>query len=200
MKNFLNYAVWLLALSGISFFSSCSDDDDDGPSREVSYKGETYILSESFVIDYGNFYPGYTNYDFILTDGQFTSLEDEITNATVVVYAELISPDENAFLTGTYTFDDSADPGDNRFFYDAGILIDENDDQTINELDAYIEATGGTIQVSGDPYNYTLTFNLTLEGGEALTGSYAGSFTYRDESDGSRFPDGSGLRLRLMKK
>ncbi|WP_207434262.1 hypothetical protein [Sabulibacter ruber] len=193
LKQF--YPIRSLALAVlVGFtFSACSDDDDEvSPDTEnrIEYNGASYTLKSGVVIDYGvtGDEDTHYNYDFMVTDGILPDTEEifEIPNAKISVYAELLSPGADAFEVGTFTFVQDVNAAQNRdkhVFEYVEVVVDSNNDNMLDMDDDYLEVTGGTIKVSGSNNDYTVEYNLTLDGGKTVKGNYSGDFNYIDGRD-----------------
>ena len=188
----LFYLAGVLALLATA---SCKDDDSDVDADPITgnfmFDGKGYTARKGFVVDNGGLQTHY-NYDFYLVDKADITLSDLESstgelNTTFFLFAELFSPGDDEFRTGTFTFNENADD-DDYFFVDVDLVVDSNNDNKLSLADTFYDAEGGTITVAGTPNNYTLTFNLTLDNGKKLTGSYTGNFQYVDHS-GKRAPD-----------
>ena len=171
--------VTLLSLALLVFFMfSCKSDDDDGDkvaSGSVTFDGDSYSLTNGFMIDFGAD-GGFYNIDFTTYDGSLNIGEEKI-EGSVEIYAELFAPG-TSFSTGTFeylSFFDDPEPGD-YFFNSSYITIDSDDDGEIDSNDDSFSATGGTIMLSGSGSNYTITYDLTFANSMTLTGSVSGKF------------------------
>ncbi|WP_425391249.1 hypothetical protein [Ekhidna sp.] len=191
MKRSTPKLAVILGVTISIFLSSCSK--DDGPSsgeNVLTFDGNAYTMVDGLVSDYGSGFPyssdqstAHYNLDFTVFDGEITLFEDGFSSVgvTLEVYVELFAPGES-FSAGTFQYvddDASASETENKHVFSAGevIVVGSSSD---NEY----EVTGGSVVVSGSGNtNYTLTYNLQVEGGRTLTGTYAGSFKYEDERE-----------------
>lgn len=163
MKNSFKYLIFAAI---IIFSSSCKDDEDDKVkvSGSVEYKGTSYSLSQGLILDYGEDFDEY-NYDFYFSDGKIDPNADNYEDAfsgSVVVYLELYN-EGSSFQTGTFTFD-----GDSKYVSSASI-------NTGSTLESIIDASSGTVTVSGTDDNYTVSFELTFDDETTATGTVKGS-------------------------
>lgn len=174
-----------------------SDFVDSNGEGTFSYMDETYDASFGLIENFGgsdadedgenDFY----NYDFYITDGFYTIDDGDFYmdgDATIEVYAELLSASGSSFETGTFTFIPNYEITslDESFFSSAHILIDLNGDGDTDDANEFAQATGGAITVAGDDGDYTLTFDLELDNGETLQGVFVADFEYLDNSSGER--------------
>lgn len=171
MKKTLTY----LLLASVVILSSCKDDDDStvSISGSVVYDGTTTSLNNGLIVDYGEDvdYNEY-NYDFYLSDGaiDYTATSySEIFKGSIVVYLELYN-EGSSFETGTYTFDGSSN-------YIASAYIN-----TGGSFSSEVYAESGTVTVSGDDSNYTVTYELTFEDETTATGTVGGTFEIMEAS------------------
>jgi hypothetical protein len=198
MKTLFNLKYVLLLAFASLFIVACEkddDDDDDNGNNTIVFDGTSYTIVDGLVEDYGEYDPiesgEYThwNYDFSLLDVEFTQETEEgytywdaPESASFFAYAELFSPGTTSFQAGTFEFIeyDSATPEniDGKFFFNEAYMgIKVDGDET------GFEATAGTVKVSGSGSNWTIEFDLTLEGGKTAKGSYSGTFKMEDESE-----------------
>lgn len=192
MKSIFNLKFIVLLAIASAFLMSCEkdDDDDDGGSNSIVFDGTSYSIKDGLISDYGA-YDTHWNYDFVLVNAALTEVtEDGYTyfdapEATFYVYAELFSPGTSSFQTGTFqymSYDASAEDVDGKYYFYDVTVGTRNADGT-NEMD--YEATAGTVKVTGSGSNYTIEFDVTVEGGKTVKGSYSGTFKTEDETEGS---------------
>lgn len=154
----------------------CSKDNDEGiepvidPTNSLEYKGKTYSLHEGAVVDYG--YDGeHYNQEFHLI--QFS--EDDETLVPVYFFLDLFSASEESFKQGVFTFaEDDADVAGKHYF-DDGYFI-RNMRVGSEEADEVVFVTGGTVKVAGSGLDYAIEFDVVLENGEKVKGSFGGTF------------------------
>jgi hypothetical protein len=195
MEKLLNLRFLLvLALASVVFISceKDDDDDDDGGNNSLTFDGTSYEIKDGMVENYGAYSPmseqSHWNYDFYVVDQplvQVTEGDDTYWDVEaetyLYIYSELFSPGTSSFQTGTFTYMDyegttQADIEGKYFFFNAEVAIESDGD------DMGYDAIGGTIKVSGSDYNYTIEYDLQLEGGKTAVGSYSGTFKYEDDS------------------
>ncbi len=165
-----------LGLIGCKDNSSGSGSDAD---NSFEYDGETYTLRAGAIFDYGEF-DGFINYDFILTeeDEDFES-EDEEINSEYYIYFWLESLGEGSFNGGTFNYDDSGEAEESHLYAGELAFVTSGNVEEAEEFGI----TGGSVEVDIDGSTYTLVFDVTLDNGEDLTGSYTSDdFEIIDES------------------
>lgn len=173
----LNYSFFAL---GLLATVSCNDDDQTPtpeplPVNAVSYNGKNYTIDNGSVIDWGSWEDHY-NYDFFLTDGEMDFENETAVDATVMVYAELWSPGTESFTTGTFNYDNSGVTGDKRFFENAAVVMDTNNNADLDENDDHLTVKAGSFKVSGSGTSYTVEVDVTLSNNKLLKGRYSGTF------------------------
>ncbi|UII27545.1 hypothetical protein LVD15_03685 [Fulvivirga maritima] len=177
--------------------TSCSDDDSkEGPevTNSFMYNSNTYEVKDASITDYGaDRVEGhdYYYYEFSLTNGSYELVEDsvdpdyfyfQVKGGTYDVNLDLYYPSASVFGPGEYVFASEEMISDgsiiNTPFIDwAEIRLDLNNDG-IYDGDETIAAVGGSVEVTGSDKEYTLFFELNLEDGRTLSGSFSGEFKY----------------------
>jgi hypothetical protein len=202
MKNLRNLKLQALALFFAFAAVSCEEKDKDknpspDNSKQTEYNGSKYTIKKGFYQDGGPMDlvgddDSHYNQNFFLTDGNVTLKEDgnfeNPGDAKILFMAGLLSPGTTGFKTGTYEysniFQDETLLSESAF--DAKyrnrnvmllsfIIADTDGDKNFEEEDPQ-NVTGGTIKVSGTKPNYTLEYDLTLEGNKKLKGQYTGNY------------------------
>jgi hypothetical protein len=159
---------FLFALSSITIFSSCSNDDDAVKnSNNITFDGKTVPISSAIIEDFkGIFDNTYYNYDFL-----FTGILD---GKEYFVDLVLLSPIEGgniSFTTGTFNYSSSR-PSEPRLYLEAGGLeIDQKEEFSLKS---------GKVTVSGSDTNYNVTATITLENDKILTLKYDGKLKVVD--------------------
>lgn len=104
-------------------------------------------------------------------------------DATVWLRADLHAPGGNGFQSATFEYEpDSTDEkGDlvaGRFFFNEGRFgIDTNEDGSIDsEFNEFFDVVGGTISVERLSNSVRMSFDITIEDGVNVTGSFTGVF------------------------
>lgn len=193
MKRLCLPPYLILAAFFLLFLCSCSKDEDE-PKNELNvltFDGTPYTMVDGIVEDYGHGFlfdngssPHY-NFDFSVFDGEVTLIENGYTSigVSLEVYIELFAPGES-FTAGTFSFvnEDTATESDvvgKYIFADASVTVVPDSGSDVD-----YEAVGGSVTVSGSgTTDYTIEFDLQLEGGTSLTGTYSGDFQYSDERE-----------------
>lgn len=172
----LFYSIFAL---GLLATASCKDDEtptsEPLPANTLSYNGKNYPIDNGAIIDWGSWEDHY-NYDFFLTDGMMDLENETAVDATVMIYAELWSPGTESFATGTFIFDNSGETGDKRFFENAAVVMDSNNNGELDENDDHLTVKAGTFKVSGSGTSYTVEVDVTLSDNKLLKGKYSGTF------------------------
>lgn len=186
----LRFLVFFLLLT--ASLSSCKEYDTEiapAPAavitNSVELNGKAYNFVDGLIFDYGPFFLGsrYThyNYDIAIVDAEINLNDEEYdyTKASAVLWVDLFSPGTTGFKTGTFHFIDKASMTESNtatkyFFNFAFFGASEGNGYT------YLEATGGSIKVSGTANNYTLVYDLILSNGKSLKGSFKSNLKYAD--------------------
>ena len=187
--------AFLLGMMGLI---SCSNDEAEAPNEaadpnEVRYARTSYILQQgllNFIISNDN----YHNTDVVLTDGSLNVTSINLggflaeqwypENYSISLDFSLYAPPGETFPTGRYAFgglreddvrDDPAKAG-GRYHAASFITLDTNGNKDWDDPDTDIAVTGGFVEVAGAYPDYTLTFDLQLEDGNKVQGSYQGEY------------------------
>jgi len=157
---------------------SCSKDKDEvepdiETKNELSYNGQTYPLNHGAIEDYE--YDGsHTNYEFHL----FHIISESDPVVPTYLFVDLFSPNESGFKGGTFHYIDT-DNGEvdleGKYYFDDGSFA-RNINVETEEIEEYADIKGGTVKVSGSGADYKLEFDLVLENGKNVKGSYGGTF------------------------
>lgn len=176
----LFYSIFAL---GLLATASCKEDEEltpkPLPANTVSYNGINYTIDNGTIIDWGSWEDHY-NYDFFLTDGVMDFENETALDATVMIYAELWSPGTESYTSGTFNFDNSGETGDKRFFENAAVVMDTNNNGDLDENDDRLTVKAGTFKVSGSGTSYTVEVDVTLSDNKLLKGNYSGTFEIID--------------------
>jgi len=142
------------------------DSGDNHSQAEMSVADDVFLI---FIFQPIGLSPGFTTW----------SPAEE----TVWLRADLFAPGGNGVVTGTYNYvpdstdDESASLIGQSFFQDGHVHVDINGDGEIEDDDnEKLEITGGTITIERLGNTTRMTFNVTLENGVPVSGSYEGSF------------------------
>lgn len=188
----MNKLLYSLGLLGLLATASCKDDDGAATpvSGDITFEGKAYTGKKGMLFDFGNDGSHY-NYDFVVVDAVIvpTDLVTGELNAKFFFWPELYSPGTDKFRTGTFNYNESPAASD-YYFNVADLVVDSNNDGKLTSADQAYVAEGGTITVSGTASKYTMSFDITMEGGKKLKGAYTGEYQYmdarEDESEGGR--------------
>lgn len=211
MKKLKTITAFTAIFALLLFTACSDDDDDSttnsggntapASSSAISFDSKSYNMLSGLILDYGSAsvldstLESHYNMDFYMLDGTLTLVQDSINddeyiasnNSTILVYVELFSPDTTSFKTGTFTFIDedsvTVSSTSGKYFFTYGEVELDNDGVVNGDFDGpEFDLVGGSVVVSGTPpSSYTLNYNLQVEGGRTLTGTYNGSFIYRDD-------------------
>ena len=175
----------LLMCAAVLFMASCSSDDDSSSDDlrfgsgdgTVTVDGNTFDFDKGIVLEYGeNDDNGTFNFDIELFSGNISAnLEEGISGTGNYMYLELNSDQESALKNGTYTFgfdDTDLSLTDSEFYVDYNFGTDD--------FTEFYNVTGGTVDLTRSGSNYTVTFDLEVNGSLPLTGSYSGSLRAED--------------------
>ncbi|HYG19586.1 MAG TPA: hypothetical protein VD816_11690 [Ohtaekwangia sp.] len=152
-------------------FVACKDDDDKKASNQFTFEGDKFVLQEAW-------------YDI---DEEFDEDENPVfeyeiylegTDGTKVsgVWFDLFSSQDEDLPAGTYTFDGDYTQNNLTFNYAGGFFYDTD----TQEEEDFGSVTGGTVKVTKSGDKHTFTFDLTMEGGKKLAGSFSGELQIED--------------------
>ncbi|MEM6514983.1 MAG: hypothetical protein AAF688_02280 [Bacteroidota bacterium] len=190
MKN-IKFLFALLAITFVSF--SCDEDDTeevpgDGTitigvgNGSLVIDGNSSTIAGGIVINYGLFNsdpnnPLY-NFDIELISDDYVISGENISGQGENVYFELLTDDANGLKNGTYTLNQTA--GDFTFI-DSDVNL-EYDFNTGSGTE--IDIVSGTLEVTRNGNNYDLSWNISGDGGQSITGTYNGTLTlFNDDND-----------------
>lgn len=185
-----------------SIMLSCTEEEDLKPTatNSFTYSGNEYPLNDGYITEPGNRDPLNRPDDvdashyalfFHITDGVYEITPDpnnpvvgdvDHVNAKYVLYLPLYYSSTSTFGNGEFTYvnEETAtrDEIKNKsVFADASVWFDENGDGDWTYYEA-LKAVDGTVTAEGKDRNYTLFFELQLEDGRTLKGSYTAEFKY----------------------
>ena len=173
------WIAFTLLFISLGIFFSCSKDKDEAEpvietKNELSYNGQTYPLNYGAIEDYE--YDGsHTNYEFHL----FHVISESDPVIPTYLFVDLFSPNESGFKGGTFHYIDT-DNGEvdleGKYYFDDGSFA-RNINVETEEIEEYSDIKGGTVKVSGSGSDYKLEFDLVLENGKNVKGSYGGTFS-----------------------
>ena len=178
LKQTLKLTAGLMV--GIILLAACSDDDEESVSTSIDLQIGNLEFSNGngTIVDWGSDGTDY-NYDFYITDGTFSRINGPSNEASYLIYAELFAPGSavDGFSTGIFSYEFFASSSDEFYFEIMEVYIDVDGNNLIDDnIDLLLNAVDGTITVSGTEPNFTLTFAVELQNGDALTGSVTTNF------------------------
>lgn len=188
-----------LLIGLVIFISSCEKDGSISPEtlkqNKVEYNGQILSINGAGFVDYSlrSFFGNastHKNVDFYTIDGDFvTSKTGSLLDikGKSVVFVELNSPNLDLIENATYNFiDDSKDSGlsnselstkyAGKYFFSNAYVIASTQSASLLTFSENIDVVSGTVKISGLKPNYLITYDLVLENGKTLKGSYAGNF------------------------
>ncbi|PSR52379.1 hypothetical protein AHMF7605_01985 [Adhaeribacter arboris] len=201
MKTLFNFKLIAILLSFGFFATSCTTDDDNDnnnpkPSGNTEYNGEKFTIKNGYyalgngIKLFGNAPTHHLDFLFLTdgtpkfsNDGEITEMQD----GKIALLGALLSPDGASFKPGTFEYTNMAadinlTPAqveakykNKAFFYESIVRMDTDGDKNWEE-EADVKITGGTIKVTGALPVITTEYNLTLENGKTLKGSFGGTF------------------------
>ena len=165
------------------------------PQNSVSYDGTPYAVDFGLLYDQSQL-DNHVKITFGLTDGKYLPylvpagyFRDltiwDPSEASIEVLATLYSPGTATFQTGTFEVQEVSDINDSSladsyFITAAYVAVDTDGNKELIKSER-INVTGGTIKVDGERPNYKVTYNLKLEDGGTLQGTYSGEYLDTDE-------------------
>lgn len=169
---------------------TCVDDSKNGGENDnsIMYGDESLDLNDGFIFDYGvdPELPDHYGYGFLLSSED--NIDPDLTDYTEgedYIWIELNSLGTSEFKAGTYNLIGDQTTLDQNFMSYVEVALDyDAANPTI------LTAELGAVVVERTNNEYTLTFDLTLNNGRKITGSYTGEFDIKDETeDGPVNPD-----------
>lgn len=154
----------------------CSKDDDNGiepvinPTNSLEYRGKTFSLHEGAVVDYG-YEDGHYNQEFHLM--QFS--EDDEDLVPIYLFIDLFSASEETFKQGIFNFVDEEEDVAGKNYFDYGYFI-RNLRVAGEEAEEVAYVARGTVKVAGSGTDYAIEFDLVMDNGETVKGSFGGTF------------------------
>ncbi|MGV3762831.1 hypothetical protein [Parapedobacter sp.] len=171
------WMVFTLLFISTTILSCSKDKDEVGPvidaKNELTYNGQTFPLNYGAIDDYE--YDGsHTNYEFHL----FHIISETDPVVPTYLYIDLFSPNDS-FKGGTFHYIDT-DNGEvdleGKYYFDYG-YFSRNVNVETQEVEEFAAITGGTVKVSGSGSDYKLEFDLAMDNGKTVKGSYGGTFS-----------------------
>lgn len=159
----------LLCLVGLLGLAGCSKDEENGPVHTVMYKGEVLPITVASYSDYWNTDPD-----------NYREIEFHISNLTYKLVIRARYAEADRFGTGTFQHHSGYETPDYHYFKGA-LYNDENMDGIINgDNDFHLRIEDGTVELSTfnpEGNQIKATFNLLLEDGNSITGTFAGHYS-----------------------
>ncbi|QMU27770.1 hypothetical protein [Adhaeribacter radiodurans] len=199
MKTLFNFKLIAILLSFGFFATSCTDDDEpDNPKKDgnTEYNNQKFTIKNGYyaigngIQLYGNAPTHHLDFLFLTdgtpkfsNDGEITEMQD----GKIAILGAILSPDGASFKPGTFEYTNmAADVNlteaqveakykNKSFFYESIVRMDTDGDKNWEE-EADVKITGGTIKVSGALPAISTEYNLTLENGKTIKGSFGGVF------------------------
>ena len=175
---FVLVILFAVAVTGCKDKSSGSEGGDSN--NEFVYDGETYSLGWGVAFDYGEFFTGFRNYDFVLAEvAEDVNDTTENINSDYYIYLWLESKGADSFSGGTFTYHDF---NQNQNLPVTNFIAEASLSFVTGSNEEYYSATSGTVEVSIDGDTYTLEIDVVLDNGETLSGSFSADIEVLDES------------------
>lgn len=173
MKLFKIFSVILLTLSTF-FFTACNSDDDTIPKKlnEIKIGAKSFEIKNSVLIKKGT-HNDITYFTLYLSSSGLTIDASEDPQGSGDILAFQINSDEQTKLTeGTYTVNDQSNSSFiiEKGFHFIGFDASLGDNQTGN-----IDIKSGSITVTSNTNEYTITITLVDKNGTNVIGYYKGS-------------------------
>lgn len=164
MKNIL----LTLSILSILIISACGSDDGATVSNQITIGDQTFDISNGAFVDLGET-EGTTQGAFALADADVSvgsqSSFSISSSASFRIVFNMVALG-TSLGSGTYTEGDVLSPDAGKVFFVSILQADE----TSYTVDS------GSIQFSGTSPNFTISFDLTLDGGTKMTGGFSGEF------------------------
>lgn len=178
-------SLLILSLLWLALMVSCNNEEepkpdlpepemDEIPTEGVFYGEDLLDPSNAFIFDYGVIGTHYNQEFFILDADVMEVLSGNFDNLTFAVSADLYASGAS-FRQGTYRFSEALDNEGINYFQSATYL-----EFAEGEIQNEYDANSGTITVNGIPENYTIEYDLVLENGETVRGTFSGAFEIID--------------------
>ncbi|WP_436517755.1 hypothetical protein [Ekhidna sp. To15] len=164
----------LLSLSILSLllFISCGSDDGPTVNNQITVGDQTFDITNGGFIDLGES-EGTRQGVFALADADISITSTPSfsvgSSSSFRIVLNLVALG-STLSSGTYTEGDVLSPDAGRVFFVS--LLDA--DGTSYTVDS------GSVEFSGTDPNFTMSFNLTLNGGTKMTGGFSGEFATAD--------------------
>lgn len=156
-----------LSILSILLISSCGSDDGPSVNNQITIGDQTFDITNGGFIDLGES-EGARQGAFALADASISISQSSFsvgTSSSIRIVLNLVALG-SSLSSGTYTEGDVLSPDAGKVFF---ISLIQADGTSYN-------VDSGTINFSGSSPDFTISFDLTLEGGEKLTGGFTGTF------------------------
>ncbi|WP_420576150.1 hypothetical protein [Ekhidna sp.] len=157
-----------LSILSILIISSCGKDDGVSVSNQITIGDQTYDIEGAGFLSVGDT-DGISEGVFALSDANVSISGSSFsisTSSDIRVIFNLASLGDGGLDSGDYSEGDVLSPDAGKVFF---IQLIQADGTTYS-------VTGGKIKLSGSSPNFTVSFNLNLDGGDKLTGGFSGEF------------------------
>ncbi len=168
----------LLFFVSVTLVLSCSKEEEPTIRMDFTYDGNTYALAKTFIEDWGvNGDNQSRDYDLLVTSSSITYNSNSSSYSGIgdVVYLDLNSASTTEFIPGNFVWSSTRGPNT---IVDGAVGIGINTESftggTVEEF------TAGTVTVTKEGDNYTVSFNCTTASGKEVSGSWTGIMTSTD--------------------
>lgn len=178
LSLFMKNLLLMVLIGSMIVFTSCGDDDDTtttSGSGTFSIDGTSYNLTNAYIQDWGPNGNNSFDVDITLTLGDLDFTQESFQNLTFV-YLDLNTSEQNVLQTGTYTFSVDRDVL-TMVDASAGANVSADSNGNVSSGTLIDSITDGTVTVSVSSNVYTITFELTGEGDEDISGTFTGTLT-----------------------
>lgn len=190
-RNIQKISTLFLA-SVLLFGCSKSDDDDVEPAANNSFiiNDQEYALDAGLIENYGETDLDVYDFDITLYSSAVTVVEEdgeyyELAGEGNALYFDFASSTESDLAPGTYTYSDAYEVGT----FAVGAAVADADFGSESGTGYFVES--GTVTVEKDGDTYKITFDVTLDTGDNMTGSYSGLLKLYDYTSVSAINAGS---------
>ncbi|MEQ8627545.1 hypothetical protein [Ekhidna sp.] len=157
-----------ISILSIIIITSCGSDDGVSVNNQITVGDQTFDIANGGFIDFGET-EGITEGAFALSDANISISSSSFsisTSSDIRIIFSLASLGSGGLASGDYSEGDVLSPDAGKVFFIQLIKAGENT----------YSVTGGTIKLSGSSPNFTISFDLSLDGGDKLTGGFKGEF------------------------
>ncbi|WP_341226473.1 hypothetical protein [uncultured Arcticibacterium sp.] len=183
----------LFFASVLLFSCSKSDSDDVEPATKNAFviSDQEFALDAGLIENYGETDEDVYDFDITLYSSSVTVVEEdgeyyELAGEGNAVYLDFSSSSASDLTPGTYSYSEGYEAGT----FAVGVAISNANFASGIGTDYFVESGSVTVDKDGD--TYTITFDVTLDSGEKMTGSYTGVLKLYDYT--SAFAINAGSR------